>query len=105
MNTNTQSGWKRFRSRYWPATQSDLAKVERNIMATQAEVTAQLTATQAQVAKIGVETRTLLEKITELQAAIDNQNNVSPELQAAADALAAQVKVVDDLVPDSPPAP
>lgn len=73
-------------------------------MATQSELAAQLTTVTAQVTKIGGETRTLLTKIQELTDALANQPGVTPELQAAADALAAQVAVVDDLVPDAPPA-
>jgi hypothetical protein len=89
------------------ATKHDLKELEKKIMATQAELTTQLAATTAKVTKIGTETRTLLDKITALQTAIDNMpaGTVTPELQAAADALDAQVTVVDDLVPDAPAQP
>jgi len=74
------------------------------IMATQAESAAQVTTLTAQVTKIGTESRTLLTKIDELLALIAGGSpNTSPELQAAIDALQAQVQVVDDLVPDAPP--
>jgi uncharacterized phage infection (PIP) family protein YhgE len=89
----------------------------RIIMANQAELAKQLTdATTAVgkigdgVTKIGTETKTLIQKVADLTAALANQQNVTPELQAAADALTAQVTVVDDtvkatddLVPDGAP--
>lgn len=59
----------------------------------------------AQVAKIGTETDTLLQKVTDLQTVIDSMNNPPPELTAAFDALKAQVQVVDDKVADAQPAP
>ncbi len=70
-------------------------------MATQQELTVQLTKINAQLVKIGTETSKLLQAITDLQAAVANAP-VSPELQAAVDAVAAQAKVVDDMVPDAP---
>ncbi len=82
-----------------------LAHVERileKIMATQTELVAQLTAVNDQLKKIGTETAGLLAKIDELKAVIA-AGTVSPELQAAVDALTAQAKVVDDLVADAPP--
>lgn len=74
-------------------------------MATQSELSAQLKATTAKVEKIGTETRTLLTLVDDLKAALANQTGVTPELQAAADALDAQVAVVDELVPDLPTPP
>lgn len=71
------------------------------IMATQAELTQQLNDQAAQAAKIGNETRSLLDKIQELLAVIAAGQNVSPELQAAADAVGAQLNIVDALVPDA----
>lgn len=70
------------------------------IMATQADVVAQLKTVNDQLTKIGTETTTLLKKIDDLTAVIA-AGTVSPELQAAVDAVAAQAKVVDDMVPDS----
>lgn len=69
-------------------------------MATQSELAAQLTAATAKAEKIGNETRTLLTRITELLEQLNNAGTVTPELQAAADALQAQLEVVDNLVPD-----
>jgi len=75
------------------------------IMSTQAELAAQLNTVTAEVTKIGTETQTLLTKIADLTAAIEAGGATTPEVDAALAALQAQVKVVDDLVPDAPPAP
>jgi hypothetical protein len=90
------------------ATKHDLKELELKIMASQAELAAQLKANTEQAAKIGAETQTLLDKIRDLLEQLANQSGVTPELQAAADALKAQLQVVDDLVPDAatpPPTP
>lgn len=71
------------------------------IMATQAELTTVIAANTARLVKIGTETTTLIALVEELRALIA-QGNVTPELQAAVEALAVQVGVVDDLVPDAP---
>lgn len=75
------------------------------IMATQAELKAQIDGLTTVVGKVGAETRTLLTKIEELLAEIAAGGTVSEELQASVDALAQQVAVVDELVPDAPPEP
>ena len=59
-----------------------LNKFEERFMATQQELTVQLTKINAQLVKIGTETTKLLQAITDLQAAVANAP-VSPELQAA----------------------
>lgn len=86
-----------------------LDHIERIIMATSAELVTSLEGAIAQLGKIGGETATLLARVEDLQAALDeaaaNSNTISPELVAAVDALKAQVTVVDDLVPDVPVAP
>lgn len=79
-----------------------LYKMEGRIVATQEEVVQQLNAAKAQAEKIGGETRTLLTRIEDLLAQLANAANVTPELQAAADAVTEQLAVVDDLVPDAP---
>lgn len=71
-------------------------------MSTQAEIAQGLTTLTAQVAKVGAESTKTLQKVTDLEAALANQDNVSPELQSAFDALKAQVQAVDDLIPDVP---
>lgn len=72
------------------------------IMSTQTEFAAQVQAISTQVAKIGEESKITLQKVIDLEAALANQDNVSPELQAAVDELKQQVQVVDDLVADAP---
>ena len=74
------------------------------IMATQAELAASIAAITAKVTKIGTESTATLAKVQELQDVIDNlpTGTVTPELQAAVDALAAQVQIVDDLIADAP---
>ena len=82
--------------------QARIVALLENLMASQAELTVQVNALTEKVAKIGAETRSLLTKIDDLTQALANAGNVTPELQAAFDALAAQADVVDKLVPDSP---
>jgi uncharacterized phage infection (PIP) family protein YhgE len=67
------------------------------IMATQAQLAAQLTAlaTQAEKAKAEVTT-----KLADLQTALDNAGSTTPEVDAALAALAAAVQATDDIVPD-----
>lgn len=72
-------------------------------MGNQAELAAQLTEVTNQVAKIKTETQATLTKVTELETALANQDNVSPELQTAFDNLKAQVIAVDELIPDAQP--
>jgi uncharacterized coiled-coil DUF342 family protein len=86
----------------------------KEIMGTQQELAADLAAVKQQLSdagdeidKIATETDTLLAKIVDLQKQID-AGNVSPELQAAFDAVKAQagvvadkVKKVDEKVPDA----
>lgn len=86
-----------------------LEKLE-TIMATQAEATAKLNEVLAQQQKtageitvVQTEVNTLKQTIVDLQAVIAAGNDqVSPELQAAIDAVAAQAQVVDDQIPDAP---
>jgi hypothetical protein len=87
------------------------------IMANDAELVAQLNAVNttltdvaANVDKIGTETDLLLVKITELENALANAGNSSPEVDAALAAVTAQAGVVqskvqgvDAKVPDAPP--
>ncbi len=77
----------------------------RRIMATQKELTEQLAAQGEQIKKIGGETRTLIDLNKALLEQVANAP-VTSELKAAADAVDAQLKIVDDLVPDeAPPTP
>ena len=72
------------------------------IMATQAELAAQLNDLGVELGKIGTETQSLLDKIEELGKIIAAGGDVTPELQAAFDAVKAQAQAVDDKVPDVP---
>lgn len=72
-----------------------------NIMGTQAELAAQINSVTNTVAKIGVETQSLLTKVTELTDLIAAGGNTTPEVDAAIAALVAQASVVDELVADA----
>lgn len=72
------------------------------IMASQAELTKQVNDLTTKVNKIGTETAKSLELIKTLQDVIANGPPVTPELQAAVDALATQLQTVDDMTPDVP---
>jgi len=71
------------------------------IMASQKELATQLDEVTAQLQKVGNESALTLQKVNDLEAIIAQGGEVGPELQAAFDALKAQVKTVDDLVPDA----
>jgi len=95
---------------FWPlhckhvkpkTTREWVEKTLRKIMATQTEIVAQLKAAVDTINKIGAETDKSLLLIKDLQDAVANQSSASPELVAATDALVAQLKVVDDKVPDA----
>lgn len=73
------------------------------IMTTQNEIATTLEGVTAQIAKIGTETTSLLNKVDELVAALAAAGNATPEVEAAVAALQAQAQVVDDLVPDAQP--
>jgi ABC-type transporter Mla subunit MlaD len=66
------------------------------------ELAAELAAVTAAVAKIGTETSATLQKVADLEAALAAGGMTSPEVDAALDALKAQVNLVDSLIPDSP---
>ena len=82
-----------------------IQQLENKIMPSQAEIAAQLRSLIDTVNKIGVETDKSLKLIKDLQDAVNNQTNATPELIDAANALAAQLKIVDDKVPDAQPVP
>lgn len=99
------------------ATQAELVQQVQTLTAQLADTNTKLTTTNAIVVKIGTETDGLITKIADLEAAIANQSDASPELVAAfgaakeqADTLAAtaaQVEVSaaagDAKVTDAPP--
>lgn len=76
-----------------------LIKHQHQIMSTQAELAAQLSEVAAQVEKAKAE---ITAKIADLETAIGNAGNTTPEVDAALAALKASVQGVDDIVPDAP---
>ncbi len=77
-----------------------IRKVDK-IMATQAELAAKLNTISDELVKVGAETSKLIAMVADLQTQVANAP-VSAELSAAVDKVAAQAKLVDDLVPDAP---
>lgn len=73
----------------------------RKIMSNQAQTLAILTAASEKLTKIGEETKATLQKVQDLQDALNNAGNNTPEVEAALTALTNQLQVVDDLVPDA----
>lgn len=63
---------------------------QNKIIMTQVELTAQISAFSVKLSKA----------IEEIKAAVANQSNVTPELQAAVDNLGTLVQAADDLNPD-----
>lgn len=96
----------------------DLLKKLRTIMATQAEIAAELRAAKdrlvaadARITKVGIETDKLIQTVKDLEAII-NAGTVSQELADALAAVNAQIGVVestigavDEKVPDETPPP
>lgn len=74
----------------------------KRIIMNQQELREALEATTAQNEKARVE---ILQKISDLEAAVANAGNTSPEVDAALAALRASVQTDDDIVPDVPVTP
>ncbi len=78
-------------------------KLDKIIM-TQTEAVTALTGINTELVKVGTETATLVTNVADLTKALADAQaaggNVTPELEAAINAVAAQTKTVDDLVPD-----
>lgn len=81
---------------------AQLTQLKGLIMSAQAQLAADILAVADKVAKVGNETRTLIAKVADLEAALAAAGDVSPEVTEAMTALHAQVAVVDELVPDAP---
>lgn len=73
------------------------------IMSTQAQIVADLQTATTQIAQFGTELTTLNQTVTNLETALAGQPSVTPELQAAVDALKAQVATVAAIVPTPDP--
>lgn len=82
-----------------------IADLKRTIMATQVELVAQAKAQTVLLNEISTELDTTLQKVKDLQEAVDNQSNASPELVDAMKAVSDQLQVVADKVPGSPTSP
>lgn len=74
----------------------------KEIRMNQTEMAAALNKLGDQLTKVGGETTQLLADIAALKTQIANAD-VTPDLQAAFDKVAAQAQKVDDMVPDAPP--
>jgi len=72
---------------------------------TQAEATEALTKTNETLVKVSNETDALLREIDRLKQALDAAiaagNQITPELQAAVEAVDARANAIDELVPDT----
>jgi methyl-accepting chemotaxis protein len=93
-----------------------ITKLLEKILMNQQELAQALTDVQTNVAaisaavdKVGVESQATLQKVSDLEAALNSGGTVSPEVQSAFDAvkasvasLADKVTAVDDLIPDAP---
>ena len=87
---------------WWLAQLTQLATIHTQltqIMATQAELAAELAAKTAQIRKAIDEITT---RLAALEEAVRNAP-ATPELTAAVAALGAAVQAADDIVPDAPP--
>lgn len=74
-------------------------------MAKQAELVQALSEQRGLVEQIGRETDGLLKRVKELEDAVANQPDATPELEQAVVALREQVNAVNDKVPDVQPQP
>jgi hypothetical protein len=77
----------------------------KKIIMTNEELVQGLQDATGQLVKVKGETSATLQKVTDLENALNNQGNVSPQVEEAFNALKAQVQVVDDLIADAPTAP
>lgn len=101
-----------FKSHYQLATKRDLERWIADMAKTQAEIAQTLTQvveqqkkTVTEIQTLQTETNTLKDKIVALEKVIADGPEVTPELEAAVEAVKAQAQVVDDAIPDAPPVP
>lgn len=102
--------WRK--SHHGLATKQDLREMETRIMASQAELTADLKAVLVQQQKTSGEIATLQAsvdaqtvKIAELEALVAAGGTISQELIDAVAAVKAQAQIIDDQIPDVVPPP
>lgn len=79
--------------------QAFITRQNKDIIMTQEELLGQLQALKAQNEKAKGE---IVGKIAALEAAIANQGNTTPEVDAALADLKASIQATDDIVPDAP---
>lgn len=77
-----------------------LETLQRKLLMNQAELAQSLTDLGTQLTKASAE---ITGKITELEAAIGNAGTVSPQVEAALNALKASGQALDNIVPDAAP--
>lgn len=103
-----------FKSQFKAATKQDLEEMETRIMASQAELAADLkgvlerqkkTSTEIATLQASVDAQTV--KIAELEALVAAGGTISQELVDAVAAVKAQAQLIDDQIPDvvTPPNP
>lgn len=71
----------------------------------QEELVSELNKVTVNLQKVGNESAALVQKVADLEAAIGSQSDVSPDVVTALEAVKAQAKVVDDMVPDAEETP
>ena len=87
----------------YPETETNQERTK-SMALTNEEAVAALTATNETLVKVSNETDALLREITRLNEALANQpaGSVSPELEAAINAVDTRAKAIDELVADVP---
>ena len=79
--------------------ESAIQRTEDKIMASQAEAAQTLRDNTAKLNNIGADIDDLVQKVTVLEQALENQDNATPELEAAVKAFVDQLEVVDAKYP------
>lgn len=86
------------------ATLAAVENLKEIITMNNTEAVQMLTDVATKIQKIGTESATTLQKVSDLQAVVDSLQaagqTIDPTLVAAIQAVATQAQVVDDLVPD-----
>lgn len=77
-------------------------KQNQSIMLTQEQLVQGLKDVNTQLTKIKGESTATLQKVSDLEEALKNQGNISPEVETAFNAVKAQTQSLDDLIVDAP---
>lgn len=106
----SQQEW--FKSRFELATLHDLKQMEKRIMATQAEIIADLKTAIVSLKQVNLDTKDvqttvndLKTKITELEVLVANGGSITPELVEAVAEVKALAQTADDNIPNVVPVP